>query len=124
FRNAGLTNVVEEPVPVDAWRLQDAFVELQDGRRFECASFGGVPETGPAGVMGELVYVGRGGRKQLDRVYVSGKIIPVDWVVQRLWPYHVGLELGLRGAAAMIVKSPHGGPYYQADGALGSFDGI
>jgi hypothetical protein len=28
LRDAGLTDVVEEPVPVDAWRLQDAFVEL------------------------------------------------------------------------------------------------
>jgi len=124
FRAAGLTDVVEEPVPVDAWRFQDAFVELQDGQRFEAASFGGVPETGASGVTGELVHVGRGGRKQLDRVDVRGKIVLVDWLVQRLWPYHVGLELGLRGAAAMIATSPRGGPYYQADGALGSFDGI
>jgi anti-sigma regulatory factor (Ser/Thr protein kinase) len=36
----------------------------------------------------------------------------------------VGLELGLRGAKAMIVHSPPGGPYYQAPGALGTFDGI
>jgi len=28
FRAAGLTDVFEEPVPVDAWRLLDAFVEL------------------------------------------------------------------------------------------------
>jgi len=124
LRESGLSAVVEETVPVDGWRLQDAFVELGDGTRFECASFGGVPETGIEGVRGELVHVGRGGRRQLERLDVAGKVVLVDWVVQRLWPYHVGLELGLRGAVAMIVCSPEGGPYYQAPDALGTFDGL
>ncbi|HEX6699577.1 MAG TPA: M28 family peptidase [Gaiellaceae bacterium] len=123
MRAAGLAEVTLEPVLVDAWRLEDAFVELEDGTRLECASFGGVPGTGPKGVSGELVRVGRGGRRQLDRLDVAGKVALVHWEVQRLWPYHVGLELGLRGAAAMIVTSPSGGPYYQAPGALGTFDG-
>ena len=73
-----------------------------------------MPETGPGGVRGQLVYVGRAGRKQLDGIDVTGKIALVDWEVERLWPYHVGLELGLRGAAAMVVTSPPGGPYYQS----------
>ena len=124
LRDAGLEDVSEEPVPVDAWRLRDAFVEPADGTRLECASFGGVPGTGARGVRGELVRVGRGGRRELDRLNVAGKIALVDWVVERLWPYHVGLELGLRGATAMIVNAPEGGPYYQAPGALGTFDGI
>lgn len=124
MRDAGLQDVVEEPVPVDAWRFRDAFVELADGTRFECASFGGVPETGKRGVRGELVSVGRGGRRELDGVDVAGKIVLVSWVEQRLWPYHVGIELGLRGAKAMIVAAPRGGPYYQAPRALGTFDGI
>ncbi|HEY6067348.1 MAG TPA: M28 family peptidase [Gaiellaceae bacterium] len=123
MREAGLTDVVEEPVPVDAWRLRDAYVE-QAGRRFECASFGGVPATPPRGISGELVVVGRGGRRELDRLDVQGKIALVDWEVQRLWPYMVGVELGLRGVAAMIVSSPPGGPYYQASQALGTFDGL
>jgi Iap family predicted aminopeptidase len=124
MRDAGLEDVVEEPVPVDAWRLRDAFVELRDGTRLECASFGGVPQTGRRGVRGELVRVGRGGRRELDRHDVAGKIALVDWVEQRLWPYHVGIEIGLRGAKAMIVNAPKGGPYYQARNALGTFDGI
>jgi Iap family predicted aminopeptidase len=124
LRQSGLTGVVEEAVPVDGWRLRDAFVELEDGTRYQCASFGGVPETGARGVRGELVHVGRGGRKQLDRRDVAGKVVLVDWVVQRLWPYHVGLELGLRGAVAMIVCAPEGGPYYQAEDAVGTFDGL
>jgi Iap family predicted aminopeptidase len=124
MRDLGLEDVTEEPVPVDGWRLQEAFVELADGTRFECASFGGVPETSGRGVTGELVKVGRGGRRQLDRLDVQGKIALVEWQVTRLWPYHVGLELGLRGAKAMIVHCPAGGPYYQAPNALGTFDGI
>jgi Iap family predicted aminopeptidase len=124
MRSLGLENVVEEAVPVDGWRLEEAFVELADGARLECASFGGVPETGPDGVEGELVAVGRGGRRQLDRLDVGGKVAVVEWQVARLWPYHVGLELGLRGARAMVVHAPEGGPYYQAPGALGTFDGI
>ena len=120
MRDLGLSDVALEPVPVDAWRLREAFVELADGTRFECASFGGVP----GGVVtGELVRVGRGGRRQLDKIDVAGKVALVEWEVQRLWPCHVGLELGLRGAAAMILTSPPGGPYYQAPEALGTFDG-
>jgi Iap family predicted aminopeptidase len=124
LRDAGLTDVVEEPVPVDAWRLEDAFVELPDGERLECASFGGVPETGGRGVRAELVPVGRGGRRQLDRLDVAGKVVLLDWEVEPLWPYHVGLELGLRGAKAIVVTCPEGGPYYQAPGGLGTFDGV
>ena len=123
MRDLGLSEVALEAVPVDAWRLREAFVELADDTRFECASFGGVPGTEPGGVTGELVRVGRAGRRQLDRLDVAGKVALVDWEVERLWPYHVGLELGLRGAAAMIVASPSGGPYYQAPEALGTFDG-
>lgn len=117
-------DVVEEPVPVDAWRLLEAYVELESGRRFECASFGGVPETGTEGVSGRLVSVGRGGRRELAGIDVAGAVTLVDWCDDALWPYQVGLELGLRGAAAMIVTSFPGGPYYQAPGALGSFDGL
>ena len=123
LRSIGLREVVEEPVPVDGWRLEEAYVETQ-GARVEAASFGGVPETGAKGVEGELVRVGRGGRRQLDRLDVGGKIALVEWQVERLWPYHVGLELGLRGAAAMVLYAPEGGPFYQAPDALGTFDGI
>ncbi|HSD77514.1 MAG TPA: M28 family peptidase, partial [Solirubrobacteraceae bacterium] len=124
MRSLGLEDVVEEPVPVDGWRLEEAYVELADGTRVEGASFGGVPETGAKGVEGELVRVARGGRRQLDRLDVEGKIALVEWQVARLWPYHVGLELGLRGAKAMVLYVPEGGPFYQAPGAIGTFDGI
>ena len=124
MRALGLENVVEEAVPVDGWRLEDAYVELGDRTRVEGASLGGVPETGACGVEGELVRVGRGGRRQVDRLDVAGKVALVEWQVARLWPYHVGLELGLRGAKAMVLYAPEGGPFYQATNALGTFDGI
>jgi hypothetical protein len=54
MRAHGLRDVVQEPVPVDGWRLEEAYVELPDGSRIEAASFGGVPETGVRGVEGEL----------------------------------------------------------------------
>ena len=73
MRSLGLQDVTKEPVPVDGWRLQEAFVELEDGTRVEGASFGGVPETGARGVEGELVRVGRGGRRQLDRLEVPAR---------------------------------------------------
>ena len=124
MRDIGLADVVEEPVPVDGWRLREAFVELEDGARYECASMGGVPETGPEGVRGELVFVAAGSRRELDRLDLGGKVALVDWKDERLWPYDVALELGLRGAAAMILTSLPGGPYYQADGAVGTFDAM
>lgn len=122
LRDAGL-EVAQERVPVDAWRLTDAYVEA-DGRRFDCASFGGVPETPRGGLAGELVVAGRAGRRELDGLDVRGRVVLVDWRERGLWPYHVGLELGLRGAAALVVTSSAGGPYYQAPGALGTFDGL
>jgi Peptidase family M28 len=55
---------------------------------------------------------------------VAGKVVLVDWSDKDLWPYDFGLELGLRGAAAIAVTCFPGGPYYQAEGAVGTFDGM
>lgn len=122
MREMGLRDVLEEPVPVDAWRLREAYVEIARGGRYECASMGGVPQTPRRGVEGDLVFVRRGGRKQLERIDVAGRVVLVDWSDKRLWPFAFGLELGLRGAAAVIVTCGSGGPYFQADQALGTFD--
>jgi Iap family predicted aminopeptidase len=123
MRDLGLRDVELEPVPVDAWRFRGAFVEL--GRtRYECASMGGVPGTGADGVSGRLAVVHRGGRGELDGIDVAGSVVLVDWSDRELWPYAFGLELGLRGAAAVIVACLPGGPYFQRDGALGSFDAM
>jgi Iap family predicted aminopeptidase len=123
MRSLGLEDVVEEPVPVDSWRFRGASLEVE-GRRYECASMGGAAETGPRGVRGPLAFVRRGGRRELDRLDVAGKVVLVDWSDDGLWPYAFALELGLRGAAAVVVTCLPGGPYYQEAGALGAFDGM
>jgi Iap family predicted aminopeptidase len=123
MRSLGLEEVVEEPVPVDAWRFRGAFVEAA-GTRYECASMGGVPETGARGVRGELAFVRRGGRRDLDGADLAGRVVLVDWCDEQLWPYEFGLELGLRGAAAIVVASFPGGPYWQEPGAVGTFDAM
>jgi Iap family predicted aminopeptidase len=123
MRSLGLHDVVEEPVPVDAWRFRGAFVEI-DGKRYECASMGGVPETGARGVRGELAFVPRGGRRDPGAADVAGKVVLVDWSDESLWPYEFGLDLGLRGAVAVVVACFPGGPYYQEPGALGTFDAM
>ncbi len=124
MRSIGLVDVVEEPVPVDAWRFEGASVTLDGGASFDCGSMAGVPETPPEGVGGELVAVGRGGRRQLDRVDIAGRVALVEWRDGAFWPYHAGIELGLRGAAAMVFAPGEGGPYFQAEGAYGTFDAM
>jgi Iap family predicted aminopeptidase len=123
MRSLGLEDVVEEAVPVDAWRFRGAFVEL-DGKRYECASLGGVPETGAGGVRGELVFVRGGGRRSLGPTDVAGRIVLVDWRDEQLWPSSFALELGLRGAAGVVVACFPGGPFWQEEGAIGTHDGI
>ncbi|MGH2995583.1 MAG: M28 family peptidase, partial [Gaiellaceae bacterium] len=124
MRSLGLADVTEEPVPVDAWRFRGAFLEL-DGKQYECASMGGVPETGPRGVGGELVFVRRGGRKELDAAGdVTGKVVLVDWCDKNLWPSTFALELGLRRAVGVVVTCMPGGPWHQEPGALGTFDAL
>jgi Iap family predicted aminopeptidase len=122
MRSIGLDDVTKEAVPVDAWRFRGAFVEL-DGTRYECASMGGVPDTGRRGVRGELVFVRGGGRHDIGSADVAGKVVLVDWRDERLWPSSFGLELGLRGAAAVVVACFPGGPFWQEQGALGTHDG-
>ncbi|MEO9175988.1 MAG: M28 family peptidase [Gaiellales bacterium] len=123
LREIGLADVAIEPVEVDGWRFLGASLELvEGGQRFEAASLGGVPPTPAGGVTGPLVDAGNGERSRLDRMNVRGCIVLVDWARSTVSPSEVGLELGLRGALGMILSSPHNGPYYQAPGALGSFD--
>ncbi len=123
LRDLGLADVLEEPVPVDAWRFRGGWVEA-GGTRYDAVSMGGVPGTSARGVAGELVRVRRGGRRELASLDVAGKVVLVDWSDEKLWPYHFGLELGLRGAAAVVVFCGPGGPWFQAKHALGTFDAM
>jgi Iap family predicted aminopeptidase len=115
----GLRDVEIESVPVDAWRFRGASVTLDDGREIEAASLGGVPPTGEAGITGEVVFVGDGRLRRLDRVDVGGRIALVDWRSPTVRMATTGLELGLRGASAIIAGCLQGGPRFQGKGALG-----
>ena len=120
MRAIGLSNVGFEDIPVDAWRFRGASVSVEGGSRFECASLGGVPATHRSGVTGELVFVGDGRRDRLDRLDVSGKVALVDWRRASVWISEIGLELGMRGAAAIIVACLDGGARFQGPDALGT----
>ena len=66
-----------------------------------------------------MVFVGDGRLRRLDRLDVAGKIALVDWRSANVRIATTGLELGLRGASAIIAGSLEGGARYQGDGALG-----
>jgi hypothetical protein len=122
MREIGLADVAIEHVAVDGWSFRGATLLVPGGQVYECASMGGVPPTPEGGVFGDLVDAGNGERRRLERVSVEGRVVLVDWTSAGPSPSEVGLELGLRGAVGMILSCPHGGHYYQGEGALGSFD--
>ncbi|MEI6726180.1 MAG: PA domain-containing protein, partial [Actinomycetes bacterium] len=115
----GLSSVAFEDVPVDAWRFRGASVSVEGGSRFEGASMAGVAATVPAGVSGALVFVGDGCRDRLDRLDVAGKVALVDWRRTSVWISEIALELGLRGATAIVLACLDGGALFQGPGALG-----
>lgn len=124
LRAAGLADVVEEELPVDAWHLRDAWVQSTGGVRFDGASFGGVPSTPAGGVSGPLVICEGGDPRALDGVDLRGAVVLYDWQDRMFLPATAALELGARGAVAMILTCLQGGPYYQQPGALGTNDGL
>jgi len=120
MRTIGLANVGFEDVPVDAWRFRGASVSVEGGSRFECASLAGVPATPGRGVTGELVFVGDGRRDRLGRLDLAGKVALVDWRRASVWISEIGLELGMRGAAAIVVACLDGAARFQGQDALGT----
>ena len=123
LRAAGLGGVAVEEVAVDGWRFRGAELAPAGGPAIEGAALGGTPATPRRGVTGRLVDAGAARRRELDRLDVRGALVLVDWHKGPAGPADIGLELGLRGAAGMIVAPAAGGPYFQAEGALGGFDG-
>ena len=120
----GLQDVRLEAVPVDAWRFRGASLAVA-GEDFPCSSFGGVPGTPAGGLEGELVFVGEGTRAELAGVDLRGRIALFDWRGDQLfWPSLTAAELGYAGALAVVCTCLPGARYYQAECALGSFDGI
>lgn len=124
MRSIGLQDVRLEPVPADGWRFRGASLEA-GGTTYPCASFGGSPPTRRGGVSGELVFAGRGSRAELRQRGVRGKIVLFDWPGDHLvWPSLTAAEATRAGAVAVVCTCLPGGRFYQAEGALGSFDGL
>ena len=89
----GLADVVEEPVPVDAWRFRGGWVEA-GGTRYDAVSMGGGPGALARGVAGELVRRRSRRAPGAGLLDVAGRVVLVRTGAkrERLWPYHFGLE--------------------------------
>lgn len=126
MHDAGLTDVAIETVEVDAWRFHAAGVSVRGSEvssvTFDAVSWGGVPGTGPEGITGPLVDLGRATRQVLDRLDLQGAVGLLDWT-SAVGPSTLALELAHRGVVALVVDSPAGGEWFQSPGALGAFDG-
>jgi hypothetical protein len=120
MRSIGLAGIDLERVPVDGWRFRDASLRVAGGRRYPCSSMAGSPATRKGGVTGELVYVGDGRRARLEPLDLRGKIALIDWRVSSVGIGDLGLELGNRGAAAVVMTSLEGGARFQGADALGT----
>jgi hypothetical protein len=105
------------------WRFREATLRIEGLRRpVTGASMSGTPATSRGGVTAEVVFVGDGRRSRLDRLDVQGKIALVDWTHAGPWLNEIGLELGLRGARAIIVCCLDNGKCWLGEGALGTMD--
>jgi hypothetical protein len=125
MRRFGLVDVAVEDVEVDAWRFFGAGVSVSSDAGvvdLEASSFGGIPPTGRAGVTARVVDVGDPKRTRLDALDLSGALALVDWQHKAIGPSVFAAELARRGAVGVIVNCPPGGPWFQAEGALGAFD--
>jgi hypothetical protein len=120
MRAIGLADVGFEDVPVDGWRFRRAAVSVAEGPAFEASSLAGVDGTPPGGVTGELVFVGDGRRDRLDRLELEARIALLDWRSHTVGVSETGLELGRRGAAAIIATCQEGAAHFQGEGALGT----
>ena len=122
----GLQNVALESVPGYAWVFEGASVSLTGAltKTYSAGSMGGAPGTPPEGLSGPLVFAGLGTATDYAKLHVNArdKIVIAWWSPEIAWANLVAYEAQARGAKALILATPKGGSYFQAPGALGSFD--
>jgi hypothetical protein len=123
LRAAGLRDVGVEDVAVDGWRFRGASLALADGPAYLASSMGGVPPAPAEGLDGRVVDVGTGAARALDRLDLTGALALLDWRRAAHPLCDTALELGLRGARGVVANCPAGADFYQAERAVGSFDG-
>ena len=133
MRQIGLEGAGIEEVPTDMWRFLGASLAVTAGGRtwtFDAASQGGVPPTPSGGLTGPIAYVGEGSAIEYDAleargVSVEGKLALANWDSDDVWTNHIAMEAIARGALGTIITAlPDVGDYYQAPGAIGSFDSV
>jgi len=120
MRGIGLASVAFEDVPVDGWWFHGSSVRVGNGPTYTGSSLAGVPGTPAGGVTGELVFVGDGRRDRLDRLDLTGRVALLDWRSATVGASEIGLELGRRGATAIVATCLKGGVHFQGEGALGT----
>lgn len=123
FAASGLSDVALEPVPVDEWDVQGAWVRA-NGRTMVGSQFAGVPGTdGP--VSGEIVYVGNGTRQDFDKAGdVTGKLVLIDTALENWWLNLPGAQATARGAIGIVMTyGPDSAPWYEPMTSLGANDG-
>ncbi|MHA1439561.1 MAG: M28 family peptidase [Promethearchaeota archaeon] len=77
FKQFGLKNITLDPIPIKVWNASNWNLKV-DG--YEIPSFFVVNTgfTNPQGITAPLAYVGKGKRKDFNKVDVSGKIVVAD----------------------------------------------
>lgn len=98
LKAVGLEQVTVEPVPIKVWTPYRWSLTV-DGRTVPSFFVPNTGFSGPRGVQGELVYVGKGRPRDIERVDVSGKIVVAE-VTFPLMP--TGLALKYLKAAYYI----------------------
>lgn len=109
MRRIGLSRVRKEAFPVDTWQFNGARLEalhpedgVQSGREIKPYSYasGG---TGPEGIEADLVFAGKGTRRDYEDLDVKGKIVLIDIDMENdWWINYPTLEATHHGAAALI----------------------
>jgi aminopeptidase YwaD len=119
FTSMGFTNVRKEPVPLDAWTLRGASVQVGD-RVITASQFPGVPGTnGP--LTAPIVYVGQGRAADYAGKDVTGKLVLVDIEFDDYWFHLTGAEAKLRGAVGIVfTNGANTAPYHSNPNGLAS----
>ncbi len=122
----GLTDLRKEWFPVVKWQFNDCTFTATGGKQHETIQFRPYPypsgATPAEGVSGELVYVSRGTKQDLEEVDIKGKLVLIDINMREDWwiTYPV-LEAAYRGASAVVCSSS-GGFSMENDSALNCQD--
>lgn len=122
----GLADLRKEWFPVVKWQFNGATLTVTDEKKQEMIQCKPYPypsgATSPEGVNGELVYVNRGTKQDLQDVEIKGKVLLIDVDMREdWWITYPALEAAFRGASA-VVSSCSGGFSMENETALNCQD--